>query len=45
MNLFAKIIEGFKVSPSPPDPEKDISPELMQKIRSIQIKTCHLVQT
>ena len=43
MNLFAKVIEGFKAPSSSPDPEKDISPELMQKIRSIQIKTGHLV--
>lgn len=43
MNLFSKVIEGFKTSPPSPDPEKDISPELMQKIRSIQIKTGHLV--
>ena len=42
MNIFSKIIEGFKI-PSPPVPEKDISPELMQKIRSIQIKTGHMV--
>ena len=42
MNLFSKIIEGFK-APPPSAPEKDISPELMQKIRSIQIKTGHLV--
>ena len=43
MNLFTKIIEGFKTLPSTVESEKDISPELMQKIRSIQIKTGHLV--
>ena len=43
MNLFAKVIEGFKAPLASPDAEKDISPELMQKIRSIQIKTGHLV--
>ena len=43
MNLFSKVLEGFKASPYQSDPDKDISPELMQKIRSIQIKTSHLV--
>lgn len=43
MNFFTKVIEGFKTPPPASNPEKDISQELMQKIRSIQIKTGHLV--
>ena len=43
MNLFAKVIKGFKAPRVSPVLEKDISPELMQKIHSIQIKTGHLV--
>ena len=43
MNLFAKVIKGFKAPRASPVLEKDISPELMQKIHSIQIKTGHLV--
>ena len=42
MNFFLKVIEGFK-APPPPAQEKNISLELMQKIRSIQIKTGHMV--
>ena len=42
MSFFSKVIEGFKVAPLPPQ-EEDISIELMQKIRAIQIKTSHMV--
>ena len=42
MSFFLKVIEGFKVAPLPAQ-EEDISIELMQKIRAIQIKTSHMV--
>jgi len=42
MSFLSKVIEGFKVAPLPTQ-EEDISVELMQKIRAIQIKTSHLV--
>ena len=42
MSFLSKVIEGFKAAP-PPAQEENISPELMQKIRSIQIKTSHMV--
>ena len=42
MSLFSKIISSFSEPPIEPK-EKNISPELMQKIRSIQIKTSHMV--
>ena len=42
MSFFSKVIEGFKVTPLPAEKE-DISIELMQKIRAIQIKTSHMV--
>ena len=42
MNFFSKVIEGFK-APALPAQEENISPELMKKIRSIQIKTGHMV--
>lgn len=43
MSLFSKIIEGFKTPPPPVRPENEVSPELMRKIRAIQIKTGHMV--
>ena len=47
MRLLAKFFEGIKTSPpssgTAKDTAKRISPELMRKIRSIQIKTGHLV--
>lgn len=43
MSLFPKFLKGIKTLPPEPATEKDISPELMRKIRSIQIKTGHLV--
>tara|TARA_B100000959_G_scaffold69383_1_gene73506 strand:+ start:28 stop:966 length:939 start_codon:yes stop_codon:yes gene_type:complete len=42
MSFLSKVIEGFKAAPLPVQ-EEDISVELMQKIRGIQIKTSHLV--
>ena len=42
MSFLSKVIEGFKVAPLPTQ-EEDISVELMQKIRAIQIKTSHMV--
>ena len=42
MSFLSKVIEGFKATPLPVQ-EEDISVELMQKIRGIQIKTSHLV--
>jgi len=42
MSFFSKVIEGLKAAPLPVQ-EEDISIELMQKIRAIQIKTSHLV--
>jgi uncharacterized protein (DUF58 family) len=42
MSLFSKIISSFREPPIAPK-EKNLSPELMQKIRSIQIKTSHMV--
>ena len=42
MSFLSKVIEGFKAT-SLPTQEENISPELMQKIRSIQIKTSHMV--
>ena len=42
MSFFSKVIEGFKIAPLPAQ-EEDISVELMQKIRAIQIKTSHMV--
>jgi len=42
MSFLSKVIEGFKAAPLPSQ-EEDISVELMQKIRAIQIKTSHLV--
>ncbi len=42
MSFLSKVIEGFKVTPLPVQ-EEDISVELLQKIRAIQIKTGHLV--
>ena len=42
MSFFSKVIEGFKIAPLPAQ-EEDISIELMQKIRAIQIKTSHMV--
>ena len=42
MSFLSKVIEGFKATP-PPIREENISPELMQKIRSIQIKTSYMV--
>jgi len=42
MSFLSKVIEGFKAAPLPIQ-EEDISIELMQKIRSIQIKTSHMV--
>jgi len=42
MSFFLKVIEGFKAAPLPAQ-EEDISVELMQKIRAIQIKTSHMV--
>ena len=42
MSFFSKVIEGFKTAPLPAQ-EEDISIELMQKIRAIQIKTSHMV--
>ena len=44
MSLFSKIIAGFKTPPPPAArPENEVSPELMRKIRAIQIKTGHMV--
>ena len=42
MSFLSKVIEGFKTPPLPTQ-EEDISVELMQKIRAIQIKTSHMV--
>ena len=42
MSLFSKIISSFREPPIEPK-ETNLSPELMQKIRSIQIKTSHMV--
>ena len=42
MSFLSKVIEGFKAVP-PSSKKEDISIELMQKIRSIQIKTSHIV--
>ena len=42
MSFLSKVIEGFKAPPLPAQ-EEDISVELMQKIRAIQIKTSHMV--
>ena len=42
MSFLSKVIEGFKAAPLPTQ-EEDISIELMQKIRAIQIKTSHMV--
>lgn len=42
-NLIAKLAEPFRVPPSPPATENNISPELMKKIRAIQVKTNYLV--
>ena len=42
MSFLSKVIEGFKAAPLPVQ-EEDISVELMQKIRGIQIKTSHMV--
>lgn len=42
MSFFLKVIEGFKAAPLTAQ-EEDISIELMQKIRAIQIKTSHMV--
>ena len=42
MSFLSKVVEGFKATPLPIQ-EEDISVELMQKIRGIQIKTSHLV--
>ena len=42
MSFLSKVIEGFKTAPLPAQ-EEDISVELMQKIRAIQIKTSHMV--
>ena len=42
MSFLSKVIEGFKATPLPVQ-EEDISVELMQKIRAIQIKTSHMV--
>ncbi len=42
MSFLSKVIEGFKAAPLPVQ-EEDISVELMQKIRAIQIKTSHMV--
>jgi len=42
MSFLSKVIEGFKTPPLPTQKE-DISVELMQKIRAIQIKTSHMV--
>ena len=42
MSFLSKVIEGFKAPPLPAQNE-DISVELMQKIRAIQIKTSHMV--
>ena len=42
MSFLSKVIEGFKADPLPTQ-EEDISVELMQKIRAIQIKTSHMV--
>jgi len=42
MSFLSKVIEGFKTAPLPAQ-EEDISIELMQKIRAIQIKTSHMV--
>jgi len=42
MSFLSKVIEGFKTAPLPTQ-EEDISVELMQKIRAIQIKTSHMV--
>jgi uncharacterized protein (DUF58 family) len=42
MSFFSKVIEGFKIAPLPAQ-EENISIELMQKIRAIQIKTSHMV--
>lgn len=37
-NFFRNILDGFKNPPPPVAPEKKISPELMDKIRSIQFR-------
>ncbi|MBT4259866.1 MAG: DUF58 domain-containing protein, partial [Nitrospina sp.] len=42
MSFLSKVIEGFKAVP-PRSKKEDISLELMQKIRSIQIKPSHIV--
>jgi len=42
MSFLSKVIEGFKAAPLPAQ-EEDISIELMQKIRAVQIKTSHMV--
>ena len=42
MSFLSKVIEGFKAVPLHAQ-EEDISIELMQKIRAIQIKTSHMV--
>ena len=42
MSFLSKVIEGLKATPLPIQ-EEDISVELMQKIRAIQIKTSHMV--
>lgn len=41
--LISKWTEPFRFSPSPPAKENNISPELMKKIRAIQVKTNYLV--
>jgi len=43
MSFLSKVIEGFKPTLLPVQEEKDISIELMQKIKAIQIKTSHMV--
>jgi uncharacterized protein (DUF58 family) len=42
MSFLLKVIEGFKATP-PYTQKEQISSELMQRIRSIQIKTSHIV--
>jgi uncharacterized protein (DUF58 family) len=42
MSFFLKIIKGFKITP-PKVQKENISKELIKKIRSIQIKTSHMV--
>ncbi|NIQ04141.1 MAG: DUF58 domain-containing protein, partial [Nitrospinaceae bacterium] len=43
VSLFSKFLDWIQPPPPPPEPEPPISSELFQKVRSIQIKTSHMV--